>query len=143
MSRPRRPSNASQHRYPRSARLSELLREVLAEELERIDDPHLEFVSITQIDVDSEMNRAIVFFDSMTGESGDAQTLAAFGRHRVRLQSAVGRQVRAKKTPILEFRPDDVIRSAERIERIIRDNPLPSRPAGADTDSPGGERSAP
>ena len=32
-----------------------------------------------------------------------------------------GRTVaRAKKTPILDFRPDDVIRSAERIEDIIR-----------------------
>ena len=36
----------------------------------------------------------------------------ALAQHRVRIQSSVGRQVRAKKTPILTFRPDDAIRSA-------------------------------
>jgi ribosome-binding factor A len=29
--------------------------------------------------------------------------------------------VRAKKTPILEFRPDEVIRAAERIDEVIRE----------------------
>lgn len=116
-------------RYPRTARLSETLREVIAEELVRIDDEALEFVTITNIDVDPEMNRAIVYFDSLAGESGDKEIVDAFASHRVRLQSSVGRQVRAKKTPILEFRPDEVIRAAERIERILRaQDTLPERP---------------
>ena len=82
-------------RYPRTARLSETLREVIAEELVRIDDELLEFVTITNIDVDPEMNRAIVYFDSLAGEAGDEQIVDAFAAHRVRLQSSVGRQVRA------------------------------------------------
>ena len=76
-------------------------------------------VTITAIDVDSEMNRAIVFFDSLLGEDGDADILEALASHRVRLQGSIGRQVRAKKTPILTFRPDEVIRAAEHIERIL------------------------
>lgn len=117
-------------RYPRTARLSESLREVIAEELVRIDDEDLEHVSITTIDVDPEMNRAIVYFDSLVGETGDDEIVHAFASHRVRLQSAVGRQIRAKKTPILEFRPDEVIRAAERIDQILRaQDTLPQRPA--------------
>jgi hypothetical protein len=42
------------------------------------------------------------------------------------LQSTVARQIRSKKTPILEFRPDEVIRAAERIDRILRENPSPA-----------------
>ena len=72
MTRPRRPSSSSTHRYPRSARLNELLREVLAEELNLIDDERLLWVSITQVDVDSEMNHGTVYFDSMRGPEGDA-----------------------------------------------------------------------
>lgn len=121
MSRPRRVATTSPHRYPRTARLNESLREVIAEELTRIDDERLHMVTITSIDVDSEMNRAIVYFDSLLGEDGDAEILAALGGHRVRLQSSVGRQVRAKKTPILQFRPDETIRAAERIERILHE----------------------
>jgi ribosome-binding factor A len=108
-----------------------LLREVLAEEVAQIDDERLEWVSITQIDVDSEMNHATVYFDSMRGPDGDEEILEALGEYRKRLQGAIGRQVRARKTPILEFRPDEVIRSAERIEKILRENPSPVRPPEA------------
>jgi ribosome-binding factor A len=105
------------------------LREVIAEALTRIDDERLDMVTITSIDVDSEMNRAIVYFDSLLGEDGDADILAALASHRVRLQSSVGREVRAKKTPILSFRPDETIRAAERIERILHDKAtMPERP---------------
>ena len=69
-----------------------------------------------QIEVDNELNRAIVFFDSLAGPDGDGAIIDALGEHRVRLQASIARQIRAKKTPILDFRPDDVIRSAERIE---------------------------
>lgn len=93
----------------------------------RIDDERLAFVTVTRVDVDSEMNRAVVYFDSLSGEDGDAAIVEALEEHRVRLQGSVGRQIRAKKTPILSFRVDDVIRSAERIEKILRDNPSPLR----------------
>ncbi|MEO1058679.1 MAG: ribosome-binding factor A, partial [Actinomycetota bacterium] len=93
--------------YPRSARVGETLREIIAEELVRIDDEDLSFVSITSIDVDPELNRAIVYFDSLDGEDGDERILEALAGHRVRLQSSIARQIRAKKTPILDFRPDE------------------------------------
>ena len=136
MSRPRRAAAPTQHRYPRTARLNESLREVIAEELTRIDDERLDMVTVTSIDVDSEMNRAIVYFDSLLGEDGDAEILVALNSHRVRLQSSVGRQVRAKKTPILSFKPDETIRAAERIERILHDKAtMPVRPPAADIDA--------
>ena len=100
---------------------------MVAEELVRIDDERLSFVAITRVEVDSEMNRAVVYFDSLAGEEGDGLILEAFAEHRIRLQGSIGRQVRAKKTPIISFRPDDVIRSAERIDRILRENPSPAR----------------
>ncbi len=108
------------HRYPRSARVGQTLREIIADDLVRIGDERLEFVTITQIDVDDELNRAHVMFDSLAGEEGDAAIIEALEEHRVRLQSSIARQIRAKKTPVLDFRPDDVIRSAERIDEILR-----------------------
>jgi len=130
----RRSSAPSPHRYPREVRLSQSLRQVIAEELVEIDDETLDLVTITSIDVDPEMNHATVFFDSLRGEDGDPEILEGLARHRVRLQSAVARQIRSKKTPILDFRPDDVIRSAERIEKILRENPSPAVIADDTTD---------
>jgi ribosome-binding factor A len=96
------------------------LREIIADDLVRLDDERLEFVTITSVDVDPELNRAIVFFDSLTGEDGDDDIVETLGEHRVKLQSSIARQIKAKKTPILSFRPDMVIRSAERIDTILR-----------------------
>ena len=75
---------------------------------------------------------------ALFGEDGDGQILDALNSHRVRIQASIGRQVRAKKTPILSFRPDDVIRSAEHIERILQsDETLPARAPEPDDVSDG------
>lgn len=116
----KRNSRSSTPKYSRSARVSTTLQEIIADELVRIDDDRLTFVTVTGIDVDPELNRAIVFFDSLAGEEGDAEILEAFADYRVRLQGSIARQIRAKKTPILDFRPDMVIRSAARIDEILR-----------------------
>ena len=116
----KRNSRSSTPKYPRGARVSATLQEIVAEELVRIDDERLTFVTVTGIDVDPELNRAIVFFDSLTDEAGDEDIIEAFGDHRIRLQASIARQIRAKKTPILQFRPDMAIRSAARIDDILR-----------------------
>jgi len=115
-----RRSSSGGPRYPRSARLGETLREVIAEELVKIDDERLAFVTVTAIAVDNELNRAIVYFDSLDGEDGDATIREVLEEHRRRIQSSINRQLRVKKTPVLDFRPDDVIRAAERIEELLR-----------------------
>jgi len=112
--------NSGGPKYPRSARVGETLREIIAEDLVRFDDERLTFVTVTGIDVDPELNRAIVFFDSLAGEEGDEEIIEALGEYRIRLQSSIARQIKTKKTPILEFRPDLAIRSSERIDEILR-----------------------
>jgi ribosome-binding factor A len=112
--------NSGGPKYPRSARVGETLREIIAEDLVRFDDERLAFVTVTGIDVDPELNRAIVFFDSLAGEEGDEEIVEALAEYRIRLQSSIARQIKAKKTPILEFRPDIAIRSSERIDEILR-----------------------
>lgn len=132
--RSRRSGQSSGHRYPRSARVGETLREIIADELVRIDDEKLEFVTVTKIDVDNELNRAIVFFDSLAGPDGDAAIIEALDHHRQRLQASINRQIRAKKTPVLHFRPDDVIRAAERIDDILRADREAHPAPGTDAD---------
>ena len=117
----------TRRRVARTARLSETLREVIADELAKIDDDRLGFVTITSVDVDSEMNRGIVFYDSMQGAEGDEQILEALNDHRKRLQSVIAVQVRARRTPVLQFRPDDAIRAAQRIDEVLRQDEIRRR----------------
>ena len=107
-----------QHRYPRTARVNELCREILGDELERIDDDRLHLVTITHVDVDPDLRRARVDFSSL-GE-GEEEALEAFEELRPRLQAAIARQARLKRTPELRFAVDRVIEQGARIEELLR-----------------------
>jgi ribosome-binding factor A len=113
-------TNRTAREFPRTVRLNQLFQEILAEELERIDDERLELVTIMSVDVDGDLHRAVVYFDTLGGEDDDARVLEALGELRYRLQGAIGRQTRVKRTPELVFRPDDVGRGAARLEEVLR-----------------------
>lgn len=107
-------------RAERSARLSETLREVIAEELAKLDDDRLTMVTITSVHVDSEMNHGTVYFDSLRGVEGDEQIIEALGEYRKRLQHEIAVQVKSRRTPVLQFKPDETLRAAERIDAVLR-----------------------
>ena len=107
--------------YPRTARLNQLFHEILAEELEKVDDERLELVTIMSVECESDLRHATVHFDTLGGEDDDADVLEALAQHRHTLQAAIGRQARVKRTPELLFKPDDVTRSAARLEEVLRE----------------------
>ena len=109
----------SSRRYPRVARVNEVLRQIIAETLEeRIDDdPRLEMVTITGIDCDADLRRAVVFFDSPNTEGVED----ALGEQRKKLQAAIGAQTKFRRTPQLEFTRDQGVVHGRRIEEIIRE----------------------
>ena len=102
-------------RYPRVARVNELLREVIADELERIDDDRVGMSTVTGVTVDPDLRHATVWLSSLSSQSEEA-----LAQHRVRLQAAIGRQMRMKRTPELRFRADPAVESGQRIEDILR-----------------------
>ncbi|HSH22881.1 MAG TPA: 30S ribosome-binding factor RbfA [Acidimicrobiales bacterium] len=125
MTRRRRPPPRPDEprRYPRSARVNELCREIVADELERLDDPRLDLVTITHVGVDPDLRHAVVEFSRLGRDEDDAAE--ALAEHRVRLQAAIARQARLRRTPELAFRPDEVIRTGARIEQLLREHRLP------------------
>ena len=125
--------------YPRTARLNTLVREILGDELDRIDDERLELVTLTSVVVDGDLKRAIAYYDHSAGDDAEADIEAAFTELRPRLQSAVARQTTLKRTPELRFQTDGVLRSAESIERVLQglqgEPPVPPVDPDAYTDT--------
>ncbi|HYT40626.1 MAG TPA: 30S ribosome-binding factor RbfA [Acidimicrobiia bacterium] len=115
-------------RYERTARVNEVVREVLAEELERISDAGLGFVTVTGVEVTPDLRQATVYYSALTPVSGEAEVVAeaakktaeALNAARPHLQAEIGRQVRMKYTPHLVFREDPAIRTGERVDEILR-----------------------
>jgi ribosome-binding factor A len=112
-------------RYPRTLRINHLLQQVVAEEIERLgdDDPRLALVTVTGVKVDPDLRHATVWLSSLSDAARDA-----LGEDRVRLQAAIGRQVRMKRTPQLAFAADPAVAQGARVEDILHG--LPRRDDG-------------
>ena len=82
--RTRARQHTTAHDYPRTARLNQLFHEILAEELEKVDDERLELVTIMSVDCESDLRHAIVYYDTLGGEDDDEEVLEALGEHRHR-----------------------------------------------------------
>jgi len=122
---PRRSGRGGSPRgYARTARVNELCREILADELERIDDERIELVTVTHVAVDPDLRHATVSYSRLDRDVAEAG--AALAALRPRLQGAIGRQARLKRTPELRFVVDDVLARAVRIEDLIREAPPPA-----------------
>ncbi|HEX2700061.1 MAG TPA: ribosome-binding factor A [Acidimicrobiales bacterium] len=121
------PERGGGRRYPRMARVNELLREVIADELERMSDAdeRLLMLTVTGVDADSDLSRARVMLSSLPPGAEDA-----LEEHRVQLQRSINRQARLKRTPQLSFGTDPAVESGTRVEDILRD--LRTLEGGAD-----------
>ena len=112
-------------RYPRMARVNEVVREAIGDELERLSDPRIGLVTVTgstrrvfRLSFRAAGGRGVV---RDMGPEQLEPTLAALDAAAPHLRASLGRQVRLKYTPELTFREDPSIVAGNRIEEIIRD----------------------
>jgi ribosome-binding factor A len=125
-----RDERRSTRRFPRTLRINELLREVLAEELELIEDndERLGMLTITAVVTETDLRQATVFLSSLPETAAEALV-----EHRPRLQAAIGKQVRLKRTPQLSFEADPGVREGARVEEILRGLPQIAEPPLAES----------
>ncbi len=106
-------------RSSRMRKVDELLREILAEEVGRLKDPRIGFVTITGVDTSPDLRRATVFY-SVLGSPEERQATDVGLQHAApRLQAKVGEQVRLKYTPVLAFVVDESIGHGLRVAQLL------------------------
>ena len=108
--------------YQRSERVGELLIEVIADVLrEDIRDPRVTAVTITAAKVTKDLRQARIYFTILGGASENKDAVlaglkSALGFIRVR----IGKQLKLRFVPAIEFFYDNSIDEAERIEKLLR-----------------------
>jgi len=113
----RRHDNRGAAPYARSLRVNQVIRQVLAEELERLADAdeRLRLVTVTSVDTAPDLRQATVYLSSLSDDATDA-----LAERRAQLQRAMGRQLRLKRTPLLTFEVDPAVVAGGKVEEALR-----------------------
>lgn len=105
----------------RARKLADRIREIVAEALEqRVKDPRLGFVTITDARVTNDLQHATVFYTVLGDAEEQAGTTAALNSAKGILRSEVGRRTGVRLTPTLEFVADAVPENAAHIDDLLR-----------------------
>jgi ribosome-binding factor A len=116
----------------RPERVAEEFREVLAEEIPRLKDPRVGFVTVTRVEVSPDLRRATIFYTVMGKDRDHRATRAGLQSARSHLRGVLGKQVRLKFTPELEFEEDVGLAQVERVTELLRQIGAQSAPAKAE-----------
>jgi ribosome-binding factor A len=103
--------------YPRALRVNRVLRQVVADELERLADAdeRMRMLTVTAVDTAPDLRTAVVYVATLDPDASDA-----LEERRSHLQRLIGAQTSMKRTPRLTFRADPAIASGSRVEELLR-----------------------
>jgi len=104
----------------RPERVAEEFREILAEEIPRLKDPRVGFVTLTRVEVGPDLRKATVFYTVMGEQRDHRRTRAGLMSARSHLRATLGHQVRLKFTPELEFEEDVGLEQLDRATKLLK-----------------------
>lgn len=107
----------------RPNRVADQIREVLSELLVRgaVHDPGIGFITLTRVEVSSDLQMARVLYTSLGDAKALAETAKALKRATPFFRRAIGDRMRLRRVPEVSFRFDEAIGHQNRIEQILRD----------------------
>jgi len=105
----------------RADRVAESIRSEVATFLaEGAKDPRIRaFVTVTGVEVTRDLRQARVFVSLMGADADRAATLDGLGHLASHLRSRIGKSLRLRVAPEVEFRVDDSIARAARIDSLL------------------------
>lgn len=107
--------------YQRSERVGELLVELISDLLRReIRDPRVRTVALTGVKVSKDLRNARVYFNLLGGSGNRAEALAGLKSATGYIRSKVGKQLKLRFVPTLEFFYDETEDEARRIDDLLK-----------------------
>ena len=103
----------------RSTRVGELLREILAAILlERVRDPRLQEITITEVDMSPDLKLARVYYAVRQGADQE-EIIAALDKALGFIKQEVAREHILRTMPEFHFLPDETLEKAARLEKLL------------------------
>ena len=100
--------------------MDEAVRQVLSDAVAQdLQDPRIGFVTMTSVKTSPDLRHARVYVSVLGDDAQRASTLAGLSSAHGALQRRLARELRMKRTPMLEFIYDDTTDRAMRLNEVI------------------------
>ena len=105
---------------PRARRVGEQIRRELAELIrDELRDPRLALISMTSVEVSRDLAYARIFVSLMGDPAERSERVAELNRAAPLLRRELGRRMRLRVIPKLEFRYDEIVEQGARLSALI------------------------
>jgi ribosome-binding factor A len=112
--------------YKRSQRVGDLLRQEVADIIMRkLKDPRIGFVTVTGVDLSDDLKIAKVYISCLKEEEKTV-TVDILNSAKSFIRAEVGRRIRMKVLPTIEFRFDESLGYGDKIDRLLKEIKEPS-----------------
>jgi ribosome-binding factor A len=106
----------------RSERLGEEVREEVARIIaEGLKDPRIGFVTVTRVDLTADLRNARVYVGVLGDRAQRDKTLAGLRQAAGFIRRELGKRIRVRHTPELEFKYDSGLDATDRVARLIEE----------------------
>ena len=105
----------------RSERVADLILEFVSQLLSReINDPRVGVVTLTGVKITNDLKHARVYFSTLGDQHSKEEVLSGLQSATGFVRSRIGRELKLRFVPTLEFIHDDTEENAQRIEALLR-----------------------
>jgi len=105
----------------RTNRVAEQMKKEVGEILnQKIKDPRVGFVTVTDVELTNDLQHATVFVSVLGDEDEKQESLIGLSKASGFVRSEVGKRIRLRKTPEIVFQFDEAHEHGNRIESILR-----------------------
>jgi ribosome-binding factor A len=110
----------------RQRRTAEQIRLILSDLfLRHLRDPRLQGLTVTDVNIDRELQYADVFVNAMGDESRQSEVMASLEKASGFLRRELSARMRLRSVPQLKFRWDPRLAHAEEIDQLLDDLEIP------------------
>src|SRR5690554_5820103 len=106
----------------RANRVAEQIKKELGEIIsQKIKDPRVGFVTVTDVEVTNDLQQATVYVSVLGNAEEKEETLVGLSKAKGFIRSEIGKRIRLRKTPEIEFQFDEANEYGNRIEQLLRE----------------------
>ncbi len=87
----------------------------------KIKDPRIGFLTITDVDVTGDLQQAKIFFSVLGDEEEREESLLGLSKANGFIRSEIGRRIRLRKVPEITFEYDVAQEYGNHIDALLRD----------------------